>query len=280
MMLHSHRTRLALVVAAGMLSGCTDSTPPDAQPSAPVTSLPTPSPTASASSTETAAWYVVDTRAGLRLARERLNLTDGSVTAAVTAMIAGPQDPDYSTPWNPETRVLGVQEQPGLITVDLSAEARVANVGSPGAALMIQQLVWTATEAAGSPTAGVRLLIEGEPAGELWGAVTWDGPIMRAAPLEIRMLVQLDTPTHGEVVPARNVVISGEAAVAEANLLWNLYRGNGTLVESGFTSTAAAQEFAPFSIPLALEPGDYVIEILEDSLGGPAMSDTRAFTAG
>ena len=49
---------------------------------------------------------MADTRAGLRLTREIRDLaaTDPA-TAAVEAMIAGPEDPDYFSPWNPDTTV-------------------------------------------------------------------------------------------------------------------------------------------------------------------------------
>lgn len=284
--------RIALL-ALGTAAGCTGSPTPGetAATTAPTTTTPTTtvptavSPTSASPSTAERAWvpvyYVLDTRAGLRLARERRELPGGGVAAAVETMIAGPHDTDYSTTWNPGTRVLGVQEEPGLLTVDLSAEARTADVGSPGAALMIQQLVWTATDAAADPAAGVQLLIDGDPAGELWGAVTWDEPIVRADDLDVRLLVQLDSPAPGEVFTSRTVGISGEAAVFEANLPWKLYDAEGAELVSGFTMTAAGQEFAPFAFDLEVEPGEYVIEIVEDDpsdgAAGTPMSDTRTF---
>ena len=172
-------------------------------------------------------------------------------------------------------------EEEGLVTVDLSEEARTANIGSEGAALMIQQLVWTATEAAGDLTAGVELLIEGEPAGELWGVVTWDGPVARAEAIDVRLLVQIDSPSQNEVFDASPVTVSGEAAVFEATLPWRLFDADGVLIDSGTTMTSAGQEFAPYAFSLDLAPGEYTVEIVEDDPsggeGGTPMSDTRTF---
>jgi hypothetical protein len=228
-------------------------------------------------------WFQVDTaRLGLRLARELRDLpADDPVRAGVEAMIAGPDDPDYGSPWNPETEVLATSIEEGRVTVDLSADARTANVGSAGAALMVQQLVYTATDAATRPKADVELLVDGEPAGELWGAVVWDGPIGREDPDDVRMLVQIDTPREGQVV-AGPLTVSGEANVFEATVVWRILDDDGDLVDSSFVTTAEGFTFAPFEFGIVLDPGTYVVEIQEDdpSAGeaGPPMTDTRRVT--
>lgn len=224
-------------------------------------------------------YYVVDTRAGLRLAREQRDVPeDTAVQAATAAMIAGADDPDYATTWNPGTRVLAVSREGDRVVVDLSGEARQANVGSPGAALMIQQLVYTVTSAA--PGADrVTLLIEGSPAGELWGAVAWDEPVRRDDPLDVRQVVQIDAPGEGAVV-ASPVVVAGEAAVFEAALPWRVVDGSGRTVKSGTAMTEEGQRFAPFRFEVPLPPGRYTVEITEDDpsggAAGPLMTDSRA----
>jgi elongation factor G len=140
------------------------------------TGSPTPSsPSSSATATPVSVgiYYTVDTRTGFRLVREIRDLpgVDPGVEA-VEAMIAGADDPDYSTTWNPDTQVLGVTESGGTIEVDVSADARTANVGSEGAGLMVQQLVYTVTGALEAENADVQLLVEGQPAGELWGTLS------------------------------------------------------------------------------------------------------------
>lgn len=250
------------------------------------TSATTPTSTSSVSPTQSAGtsgvYFVVDTRTGFRLARESRDLTgDDPAVSAVQTMIAGAEDPDYATTWDPATQVLGVTTDGPAIEVDLSSDARTANVGSGGAALMVQQLVYTVTEAV-DPEATVQLLIEGEPAGELWGAVTWDQPVGRADPLDVRSLVQIDAPREGAVTssPLR---VEGEAAVFEAPLAWRILDANGGEVLAGITMTAEGQTFAPFAFPVVLEPGTYTVEISEDDpsgggAGGAPMTDTRSVT--
>lgn len=281
------RSRAALAAVASAvalaLAGCTTSDGDGASPS-PTTA----SPTSTASPTETAApgvtslvYFVIDTRTGLRLAREPRTLdADDPGRAAVGAMIAGPEDPDYISTWNPATQVLSVSRESEAITVDLSEEARTANVGSPGAAAMIGQLVWTVSEAIDAE-APVQLLIEGEPAGELWGVVSWDEPISRDDPLNARLLVQIDSPAEGAQVTSP-VTISGDAAAFEANVPWRVLDSSGAEVQTGFTMTSEGQTFAPFSFTVELEPGTYTVEISEDDpsdgAGGTPMADTRTIT--
>ncbi|WP_158274522.1 Gmad2 immunoglobulin-like domain-containing protein [Cellulomonas sp. WB94] len=225
---------------------------------------------------------MIDTRTGLRLAREQRAVTGSDpIRAAVEAMIAGPTDPDYTTTWNRTTTVLGTSRVDGAIVVDLSADARTANVGSAGAALMIQQLVYTATGAAGDPGTPVLLRIDGKPAGELWGVVSWDAPITREDPISVRLLVQIDSPVQGAraTSPLR---VTGEAAVFEAVLHWAVRDASGVEVSSGVTMTAEGQTFAPYAFDVELTPGAYTVVITEDDSsdgeGGTPMSDSRAVT--
>lgn len=280
------RMALAAAVVAALVSACSGGEPPATDPTS--TSSPSPAPTAgpsptpTAGSVESAVYYLVDTRAGIRLARETHEVTgEDPVQVAVEQMVAGPTDPDYTTAWNPQTEVLGVTQAEGTITVDLSEAARTASIGSEGATTMIQQLVWTATEAAGDEAAGVLLTIEGEPAGELWGAVTWTEPVTRVDPLDIRMLVQIAEPDEGATTPSP-VMVSGDAAAFEANVPWRVLDAAGAEVASGFATTTEGQTFAPYSFTVELDPGTYTIEISESDAsggeGGTPMTDTKTVT--
>lgn len=270
----------AVALAVGLAACTSPDSSPTPSPTTGTTEPGTTTPSAPAEETvERAVYYVVDTRAGVRLAREtrELDAADRGV-GAVETMIAGAEDPDYATTWNPQTSVLSVEMGPEVITVDLSEEARTANVGSEGAALMIQQLVWTVTSALDATGSPVVLLVEGEPAGELWGAVTWDRPVMREDDLDVRVLVQIDVPTEGAEVTSP-VEVSGEAAAFEANVPWRVLDAEGGVVESGFTMTSEGQTFAPFSFTVELAPGTYTVEISEDDPSdgeaGTPMTDTR-----
>lgn len=279
-----------LVVLLGV-AACATEDPPAPEPGA-GTPEPTPDETVEPEPTETATTdpttpevevavhFLVDTRTGLRLAREVHEVPgQDPVRGAVEAMLSGPDDPDYSTTWDPATQVLSVTEDAGTVTVDLSAAARTANAGSEGAALMVQQLVHTATTQ--DPEASVSLLIEGEPAGELWGAVVWDEPQTRADALDVRLLTQLDAPVEGETVSSP-VTVTGEAAAFEANVPWQVLDPGGTEVTSGFTMTSEGQTFAPFSFEVELDPGTYTVVATEDDPSdgeaGTPMSDSRTFT--
>jgi hypothetical protein len=278
------------LLLAAVVAGCGPDEP-QAQaptPSASATSSATPTPTSTPTPTPTAAptvvpvYYLVDTRAGLRLAREAATVTGADpVRAAVGRMIRGADDPDYTTTWNPGTRVLGVDRSGPAIVVDLSAEARTADVGSEGAARMIQQLVHTVTGAAGADTAPVLLTIEGEPAGDLWGAVSWTEPVGREDPLAVRQLVQIDEPVEGAATGSP-VTVTGEAAAFEANVPWRVLDAAGAEVTSGFATTTEGQTFAPFAFTVELAPGTYTVEISEDDPsdgeGGTPMTDTRTIT--
>lgn len=188
-------------------------------------------------------------------------------------MIAGPNDPDYSSPWNPKTVVRSIDTEGSLVTVDLDSAARTATVGSAGAELMVQQLVYTVTEALG-PRLKVRLLIDGSSPGELWGAVTWDEPVGRAAADDVRQVVQIDTPGDGAKMRSP-VRVSGEANAFEANVPWRVLDDDGQVVKTGHTSTAEGFAFSKYAFDVALKSGSYSIEIVEDNPSAGARQLTR-----
>ncbi|WP_043497255.1 Gmad2 immunoglobulin-like domain-containing protein [Georgenia sp. SUBG003] len=258
--------------------GPTTSAPPAVEPETSTAAPPTEGPSTDGS--EVPVYYLVDTRAGVRLARELRDVGGDPLVGAVEAMIDGPTDPDYTTTWNPATDVLSVERSDAAITVDLSEDARTANAGSEAAAMMVQQLVHTVTGAADEDTP-VRLLIEGEPAGELWGVLTWDEPVAPGDPSDVRVLVQIDTPAEGAEVTSP-VTVRGEANAFEANVPWRVLTPDGGEVTTGFTMTTEGQAFAPFTFEVELDPGTYVVEISEDDpsggQGGIPMTDTRTFT--
>jgi spore germination protein GerM len=281
----SSAAALVLIVACGDATGDGGSVPGTTTAPAPTSTSGIPataSPTAETApaAAEVPVYYLVDTRAGFRLARELREVTGDPLVGAVEAMVEGADDPDYATTWNPDTEVLSVEQSGGTVTVNLSEDARTANAGSEAAAMMVQQLVHTVTGAA-QEDASVRLLIEGEPAGELWGVLTWDEPVVPADPADVRVLVQIDRPAEGATA-ASPVTVTGEANAFEANVPWRVLATDGTEVTTGFATTTAGQEFAPFSFEVALEPGTYVVEISEDDPsggeGGPPMTDTRTVT--
>ncbi len=227
--------------------------------------------------------YVVETPVGPRLLREfhRIPGTDDG-SDAVREMLASPTglDPDLRTPWPAGTRLrTPVTAADGVITVDLTGVGPGAQLGTAGAEIAVQQLVHTVQGALGS-TDPVRILLDGAPVDELFGAVATRDPVRRGDPYATRSPVQIDAPAHGAVV-GRTVEVTGMAAVFEATLLWDVSR-DGETVASGFATTAEGQRFAPFAFTVELEPGEHVVRISEDDPSGgegrPVISDDRAIT--
>lgn len=298
----------AAVIGALVLLGAacgsaeTGATPLPSTP-APVTSSASPSPTGPADApaavdapaapavpvpgeqgrpTAVPVYFVAETPAGLRLYREfHRVVTADPVSEAVREMLVAPIDPDYRTAWPAGTRLLApVVHRGGVIAVDLSAQARDGSaLGSELAALTVQQLVFTVQGALQS-TDPVRLLVEGRAVEELWGVVSTADPIERGDAYALRSLVQIDAPADGADV-GRQVVVSGEAAVFEANVLWDVRR-DGAVVRSGFTTADEGQRFSAFRFTVDLEPGEYEIRVAEDDPSGgegrPPISDTKRVT--
>jgi len=259
-----------------------EETPTDDASSTPAE--PSDSPTTAEPPVTTLVYYLADDPRGVRLAREPHELpTEGTAEAALAAMIAGPDDPDYATTWNPDTEVLGVEQDGKVITVDLSEEALGSEVGRDAAQRMAQQLVYTVTEVLGE-TSTVQLLIEGEePDDGLWGEVSWTEPVPREDPMVVRNLVQIDTPAEGGT-SGRRLTVSGEAATFEATVPWRVFDGTGAVVRKGFTTAAEGMTLSPYSFTVRLEPGTYTVEVSEDDPSGgegdPPRTDTRTVSVG
>lgn len=277
------RAATTVLLAVVLLAGCTGtpappSTPPPTFPAAPPT-------TGSAAAGQVQAlpvYYVASTPAGLRLQREfhRVPTVDPG-SDAVREMLASPigTDPDYRSHWPAGTELRSpVTVAGGVITVDLSGVGG-AQVGTELAEMTVQQLVFTVQGALRS-TDPVRILRDGAPVEQLWGAVRTAEPVARGDVYALRSLVQIDTPAHGATV-GRDVVVSGEAAAFEANVPWEVLR-DGAVVRSGFTTSAEGQRFAKYEFSVRLDPGTYTVRVLEDDPsdgeGRPALTDDKTIT--
>lgn len=265
---------LSIVLA---VAGCTTNTTP-VPPAAATTSTPLPP---GAQERALPVYFVAETASGPRLYREfhRVATTDPA-SDAVREMLRGPLDPDYRTPWPSGTALRSpVTAAGGVITVDLTLGSGAAQVGSAGAEATVQQLVYTVQGALQS-TDTVRILVDGAPVPELFGAVSTAEPVARGDQYAVRSLFQIDSPAHGAVVGS-TVTVSGEAAAFEATVPWQVLQ-DGRVVQSGFTTAEAGQRFAPFSFTVTLPPGSYVVRITEEDVsdgeGRPPLSDDKAFT--
>lgn len=273
------RRMVLVLVLVGLLAGCVSRSGP--APSTPTSSgPPVPSTQPPGEPRALPGYYVSETGAGPRLYREfhRVATADPG-SDAVREMLRGPIDPDYRTLWPAGTTLRApVTHADGVITVDLTLSAP-ASVGTAAAELTVQQLVYTVQGALGS-TDPVRLLVDGAQVPELFGAVSTADPVRRADQYAVRSLVQIDDPVDGATV-GRTVTVRGEAAVFEANVPWEVLRGT-TVVQRGAAMSAEGQRFAPYSFNVTLQPGTYVVRVMEDDPSGgegrPPFVDTKTIT--
>src|SRR5690606_35653963 len=122
-----------------------------------------------------------------------------------------------------------------------------------------QQLVWTVTELYGTELP-VQLLIDGEPAGEMWGSLDWSEPIERAEADDVRAFVGIDTPGEGETVTGP-LEVTGEAIAFEGTVLWRVLDPKGTEIEAGFTTSEEGMTLSPYTFKVKLKPGSYTVEV-------------------
>ena len=272
---------LVALLGGALAAGCATQRPVPGVPPGPSAS-PQPAPAPVAEARALPGYYVVETAAGPRLFREfHRVMTADPGSDAVREMLRGPQDPDYRTLWPAGTALRSpVTAADGLITVDLTREALgPVSLGTAAAERTVQQLVYT-VQAALQSVDPVRLLVDGAPVPELFGAVGTAEPVRRADQYAVRSLVQIDTPADGAVV-GRTVTVSGEAAAFEANVPWEVLR-DGVVVQRGFTTAAEGQRFAPYTFTVKLEPGDYLVRVTEDDPSGgegrPPFVDNKRIT--
>jgi len=107
------------------------------------------------------------------------NVLDPATFAGLVAkrLIQGPQSPYLTNVFPPSTKVLSVKLAEGMLTINLSIEARNQNTGADGELAMMQSLVWTLTEIPG--VRKVKVLVAGKTADTLGGHISTFDPIER-----------------------------------------------------------------------------------------------------
>ncbi len=223
----------------------------------------------------------------IRLYREfhQVPAGDGSprakTAAAITAMLADGNafDPDYSSGWPAAASLRDVSIDGDTVTVDISGAA-ANSVGAETAEQAVQQLIWTATAASDKP--GVRLLLDGEPATELWGHVTVGGVLKRAAALGTIAQLWLIDPQHDSTVaPTFTVHVSG--SVFESTVQLRVRQGDQTVSEKFVTLAGGSEDrFGEAKTTMTLSPGSYVVEAYAESAvdGRVFFLDNHTITVG
>lgn len=235
---------------------------------------------ASAGPTSVRVYFLTDTPFGMRLATEVRTVSGDPLTGALQAMIEGSVDPDYPSFWNPEAVVESTGVESGVVTVDMSTQVRDAQVDPQTALMLVQQLVFTATS--DEPTAKVKLLVEGQAAGRLWGVVSWDDAIGRGDASQVLSPVQLVSPAQNSRLTTDNLSFSGEY-LAGTTLTWRVsHAATDDEVATGVVEAAAGDGFADFKVNPELGPGRYILDLrahrASDPGATPLAIETKEFS--
>jgi hypothetical protein len=246
-------------------------TPPSASTSAPADPPATSvSPTTSQepqSGTLVAAIPVYYAGPGGRLFREyhQLKVTPdtvpGRVSAAVREMLRAKSatDPDYRTLWSGAT-VRDVHLDGATATVDLGDTGATP----AGPALAVQQLVYTVAAAvADTPlprVTGVRVTVNGAPAGLLWGVVDASGVLRPGNATDVLAPLWLIEPHEGATV-GQTFTVHIAGAVFEATCRLRVRDASGKVVkDQQVMLSVGAPQRGEATLKLTLPVGRYTIE--------------------
>ena len=228
-------------------------------------------------------YFVADTPQGFRLFSElrEIDVEEGKLAESVVSdLVSGelqPLDPDYVNLWDSSHRLNSLSLSGTRATLDLDLGA--LNVGAEAEARAIDQLVWTLTGM--SPEIqSVTILVDGEAVESLAGHVDATMPFVRSQGIDVLSPIQISTPLEDQIL-TNPVVIEGQACTFEANVVWELVRGD-VVLKSGFTTAeSACPERSSWSVTFdELEAGSYVFSAWEESAadGSRLALDTRSFS--
>ncbi len=238
-------------------------------------------------------YYVGDTSRGPRLFREfhtvAKNGEDATTPALNEAVATDPADPDYRTDWPAGTTVDHINfdgiGNDGLTTVYLensqtNLHDRPAGMSEEAASLAIEQLIYTA-QAASQTRAPVQFMLDGARTDTVLGVPTSE-PLSEGDPTAVLAQVWIIDPGEGAelTVPFE---VSGLAAAFEANVQWELMRGD-TVVQSGFDMADECCTMSPYSFAVKnVPPGDYTLVVHDEDASGGAEGfapwrDTKSIT--
>ncbi|WP_027860822.1 Gmad2 immunoglobulin-like domain-containing protein [Marmoricola sp. URHB0036] len=226
-------------------------------------------------------YYVGATAAGPRLypeARHVTDATDSKVQVAVDEALTGtPKDPDYESAWPLPGTTAKVTTDSTLITVDLTLPSTQVDLEKGAGERALQALVWTADAAVGKDLP-VQFTVDGQPGNLL--DVDATAPIEKASADSVLATVLIEAPAQGATVPTQ-FTVTGRAATFEANVVWELKRGDAT-VRNGFTTAQECCTLAPYSFTVNAPPGDYTLVVHDtdesDGEGIGTSEDTKDIT--
>ena len=180
----------------------------------------------------------------------------------------------YLQPWQPGTTA-ATTVGPSEIRVVLSGPGR-AGLANDQQRIAVQQLVWTATAAAGADRPVRVTTASGAPIFD-----TMPGGVYKRPAATYEDLAPLWITEPGPYVPvpaSRPIVVNGEACVFEAQFSWELSR-SGKVIRSGTTTASSGcPDRGTYSIDLGVLPrGDYSIRVYALSAAdGSLFAQTRS----
>ena len=228
-------------------------------------------------------YFVGSTAAGPRLFAETHvvnDTTESELQVAVEEALRGdPVDPDYSPGFQNETSTARASTDGETITIDLSDDlGATVDMPDESGTAAVQALVWTA-QAATSSEQPVRFTIDGQPTDRVYNVDT-SAPLQRASADSILSPISIATPAEGAVVPTR-FEVTGQAATFEANVVWELKRGD-EVARNGFTTARECCTLSPYSFSVTATPGDYTLVVHDtdesDGEGVGTSADTKRIT--
>jgi len=298
------RTRLLAPLAAAvlLLGACSDQTPvaedgptrgadpgnqtPSDADSEPPSETPTEDEGGGAERT-VAVYYVGDTeRAGPRLYREFQRGEGEALTAGVAALTGAPLDGDYRSMWQGgQIADASYDGEVINVVVDPAVRQRPGGMTAAEARAAVEQVIYT-MQAAVQQRAPVQFRTADNPIDQVFGVPTSE-PLANGPMLDVLSHINLTAPEQGTVVDDGTLEISGVGNSFEANVGWEIRRGNEVVMD-GFATMAGWMEpkLFPFETTADvsdLAPGDYTFwATTDDPTGGTegfgAMTDDKDFS--
>ncbi len=178
-------------------------------------------------------WFAGGDALWLVLTHETGEPTQGVLAAALTRLLEGPASSGQTTAIPDGTRLLGVDIDDGVATVDLSSEFESGG-GSYSMFMRLAQVVYTATQF--DTVRAVQFHLDGEPVDVFSGeGIVLDKPLMRKDYEELLSPIVVEAPTGLEPVTSP-LVVSGTSNVFEANVTLRLLDENGKELIGTFTT--------------------------------------------
>lgn len=274
--------KLAIVLSAGILvlSGCSfenNSVTPTTSGSASTSLLPSQA----TDQVTVKLFFASDTGTSIRIYSEMASVSkvsDDLAVSAVNALLSGakPIDADYQNLWGSGAVINNIAIKDSIATIDLKQPT--LNVGSEGEARAIDQIIWTLHSNQPS-VAGVEFLIDGKPAESLAGHVDISSPIYLDEGYQSLATVDLDLDESQEVTSP--VKVTGLACTFEANVPWELLKGDEVINSGSVLATEACPTRSKFTIDLGeLVSGKFTLRVWESSMkdGSLINEDTKTFT--